>query len=279
VVGAAQADETLRTIRWEEEARAGRLAHGALVEEPGIEGRVLVITHAPGTPATLALATIEPTQVTADQYAIVGRVRHDDVEGEAFLRMWSHFPGGGAYFSRLAGNTGPMRVLRGSSEWRTFVLPFHLNPGTPRPERLTLELVIGGRGRVALSAVHLTQMPPDEPAGGSGGAWWSDRDGGRIGALAGGILGGFGALIGVFAALGRGRAFILGGLVLMVVLGVLSLGVAILALLRGQPYAVWYPLLLTGGLSALIGLVLRPQIARRFEDAELRRMRSLDLSR
>jgi hypothetical protein len=269
VLGVAHADEALRTIRWEEERNAGRLVHPALV----VEGDALVIAHAPRATETIALATIESPGVTADRYAIVGRVRYDDVEGEAFLRMWSHFPDGGAYFSRLAGPAGPMRALRGSSGWRDFVLPFQLDPGGSRPGRLTLELVFEGQGRVMLSPLRLVEFPTGAPTG----AWWTDRDGGWIGAWAGAVVGFFGALIGVLTSLGRARGFVLGCLTVMAVLGVASLVVGAVALLRGQPYAVWYPLLLVGGLDAGIALALKPQITKRFEDAELRRMSALDL--
>ena len=268
VLGVAHSDE-LRTIRWEDERSAGRLLHPAMV----VDGDALVIAHASRATETVGLATIESPGVTADHYAVVGRVRYDDVEGEAFLRMWSHFPGGGAYFSRLAGPNGPMRTLRGSSGWREFVLPFHLDPGDTRPERLTLEIVFEGQGRVMLSPLRLIELP----TGATPRAWWTDRDGGWIGGLAGCILGGFGALVGLLTALGRARAFVLGGLVMMAALGVASFVAGIIALLSGQPYAVWYPLVLIGVLSAGLGFALRPQITRRFEEAELRRMSALDL--
>jgi hypothetical protein len=68
----------------------------------------------------------------------------------------------------------------------------------------------------------------------------------------------------------------------MLALAVLGAGLIVLggiAVALRQPYAVWFPLLLGGTILAVVfGNGLRT--ARRvFEDAELRKMRALDLSR
>jgi hypothetical protein len=48
------------------------------------------------------------------------------------------------------------------------------------------------------------------------------------------------------------------------------------AFVSGQPYAVYYPLLLSGGISAALGFSLPRSLSRRYEDLELRRMQALD---
>jgi hypothetical protein len=59
-------------------------------------------------------------------------------------------------------------------------------------------------------------------------------------------------------------------------MGVFSVIVGIAAVAVGQPYAVWFPLLLLGVLLlAILPLRLR-QYQRGYEDLELRRMASMD---
>ena len=56
---------------------------------------------------------------------------------------------------------------------------------------------------------------------------------------------------------------------------VLVLGLAALGM--GQPYAVWYPLVLVGGLSAVICGALVTTVKKRYEQLELRRAVAMDL--
>ena len=60
------------------------------------------------------------------------------------------------------------------------------------------------------------------------------------------------------------------------VAGVVCLVLGIVALVLGQPYAVYYPLLLIGVLAAVLGGVGIPVSRQRFAEAELRRMQALD---
>jgi len=89
-----------------------------------------------------------------------------------------------------------------------------------------------------------------------------------------GILG---ALIGTLCSLGRGRRFVLTGLVAIGISGLLLLAVGGAALALGQPYEVWYPLVLMGLLDPVLAFSLLPGARRRFEAVELRRMQALDL--
>jgi hypothetical protein len=43
-----------------------------------------------------------------------------------------------------------------------------------------------------------------------------------------------------------------------------------------QPRHVWYPLLMIGGLAAVVGLVVLPAVRRRYAADELRRMSAMD---
>ena len=51
------------------------------------------------------------------------------------------------------------------------------------------------------------------------------------------------------------------------------------ALWSSQPRHVWYPLLLIGGASALVGFVVLPGVRRRYAADELRRIQAMDVGR
>lgn len=110
--------------------------------------------------------------------------------------------------------------------------------------------------------------------------WWTSQASGYLGAgigIAGGV---FGTVVGVagsrlrtprgFAAL---RVFILvfAGLAGVAVM----LGIAALAL--GQPYHVWYPLLLFGGMFVVLTLVILPVMRTRLRAWDQRRMQGAEL--
>ena len=86
--------------------------------------------------------------------------------------------------------------------------------------------------------------------------WWTPILGTLLGAFAGAglgvLLGSFGAVVGVCAARGK-----LGQWAVFVAMAFASLGVVMLiagaiALALGQPYHVYYPLMLIGGIAALV---------------------------
>src|SRR6266508_1746973 len=68
-----------------------------------------------------------------------------------------------------------------------------------------------------------------------------------------GTLGGlWGALVGILAPQGKGKALVLGSLGVLLLASVVLLVLGIVALAGRQPYGVWYGLLLSG----IIGLVV-----------------------
>lgn len=106
--------------------------------------------------------------------------------------------------------------------------------------------------------------------------WWSDRAAGLWGGIGGAVIGILGGLIGTLTSLGKAGALVLGIARGLVVLGLVSLIVGIVAVVQGQPYAVYYPLLLTGFIvTFVIGLNLRT-IRLRYEQVEMQKMRTLD---
>jgi hypothetical protein len=99
--------------------------------------------------------------------------------------------------------------------------------------------------------------------------------------IPGTMLGFFGALLGtlmgVLGSRGRARGLIhglyFGGFIWSVALALAG----ITAVLVGQPYGVWYGLLLPGVLGIGILIALRTALRRVYEQAEARRMQAQDL--
>jgi hypothetical protein len=272
----AWSEEIVRRIEWQELAAASALKSGTVVaDEKGAGGRNLRLVHEGTGTAMLPLLTIERPGIRTERYALRGRVKYERVAAGGYLEMWSYLPEG-AFFSRSLDQSGPMRSLTGSSGWRPFVLPFFNRAGGSSPQKLTFNLVLKGAGTVEIGPVELVQFAPDEnPLAGSS-AWWSGRDAGILGAIGGSALGILGAVVGWLASAGRAKNFVLNTLkgIAWVGLGVLLLGGV--AFLGGQPYEVYYSLVLLGGISAMLGFFLPGSLGKRYEDLELRRMQALD---
>ena len=110
--------------------------------------------------------------------------------------------------------------------------------------------------------------------------WWTSQTAGYLGAgigIAGGV---FGTMVGVagsrlrtpkqFAAL---RAFMLA----CAGLGAIAFALGAVGLALGQPYHVWYPLLLFGGMFVVLTLVILPQLRKRLRAWDQRRMQGAEL--
>ena len=106
--------------------------------------------------------------------------------------------------------------------------------------------------------------------------WWSEQDAGWIGGAIGGAIGLIGATFGILAGLGRARQFVMVLAYATIAFGILSLAVGMMALSRGQPYHVYYPLLLIGGIVTLVFGINLPFVASRYRQQELQKMSALD---
>ena len=221
------------------------------------------------------LVTIDRPPTGGGPYVVRGMVRYDGVEGQGYLEMWSVFPDGGRYFTRTLAPQGSLAALRGESNWRPFELPFM--PGTETPSRLEIDLVLPGRGSVVIGPLRLDRY---SPAGGTtAGAWWSERTGRLFGVLLGSLLGVLGGTIGVLAGRGTVRQFVLNSVTALILVGVAFALVGIAAVFAAQPRYVWYPALLLGGLSAILGIVLWRPLRLRYAADEQRRMQAVDARR
>ncbi|HEY1376850.1 MAG TPA: hypothetical protein VGF55_08645 [Gemmataceae bacterium] len=102
------------------------------------------------------------------------------------------------------------------------------------------------------------------------GVWVGGVGGGLLGSL-GGL---WGAMIGMLAPRGKGRAVLIPVGWAFVGLGVVALAFGLYALVAGQPYGIWYgPLLVGVILTAVIG-GLMPVVYKRYAEADARRMQA-----
>jgi hypothetical protein len=191
--------------------------------------------------------------------------------------MWSQFPDGSRFFSRTLQPRGAGKSLSGSSGWRVVVLPFFRSPGSPAPSRLEVNLVLERRGIVELGSFELVQFGPGEDPLAIPGQWWTARQAGLIGGLLGLVLGGLGAVIGWLSGRGRKPKLVISLLWGLEAAGLAGVGAGGVAAITSQPWEVFFPLLLAGGLGALVAGGLLPTARRRLAAIELQRMRALDL--
>jgi hypothetical protein len=100
------------------------------------------------------------------------------------------------------------------------------------------------------------------------GAWYGTIAGG-VGGTLGGVVGG---LAGMLAPRGIGRRWILGLMYAIVALGLAQLSFGVYALLAGQPWGIWYGLVLCGSIYTVVLGALIPIVRLRYREAENRRV-------
>jgi hypothetical protein len=266
---AASAQDPIREFSWTELKKTAELPAGQLQPgSPSAPEEQLRIDNPSSEAKTVMLLDLKHPGVTSLQYAVEGTIRYDHVKAKSYLEMWSWFANGEAFFSRTLGESGPMRYIEGSSDWRPFSLPFFSDQRIGPPVRIVVNVVFGDGGTVYLHPLKLRQYRN---------SWWNDTTGGWIGGIGGSVLGLLGGLIGTLAGIGKGRPFVLALTAVVAIAGAVILLVGVVALVLQQPYAVYYPLLLAGILAAAIFGGLFPLIRRRYEQIELRKMAAMDV--
>ena len=102
-------------------------------------------------PTTVCLGEVTSLNIENATLIYTARVR-SELEGAAFLEMWAHV-GGGNYFSK-----GMNNPIRGKSDWKTIQTPFIFQKGQ-RPDKLTLNVIINGKGTLWIDDIVLSQEP------------------------------------------------------------------------------------------------------------------------
>lgn len=113
--------------------------------------------------------------------------------------------------------------------------------------------------------------------------WFSEESMIYLGAYGGagiGVVGGLiGAAAGTLAPKGKARGLILKTMLVLGILGVASLITGVIAVVLGQPYIVYYPFLLLGLITSAVMFSVRPAIAKRYQEAEQRRVEAAAMRR
>jgi hypothetical protein len=262
-------DQVISSFSWKELADAGKLTAGTFTGAP--DNALKVENHGPGAMSATVLTIVQP-KITTDFYAVTGEVRYDNVEGDGFLEMWSHFGETAAYFSRTLGNTGPMAKLTGTSNWRAFTVPFNAKGASSRPSKLVVNVYLPGKGSVFLRNLKLVQSTAAMHTGSGG----PGRTAGVIGAIGGVLIGCLGALIEWLAVRGKAQRFVVNAVRVLIGVGVASALGGLAAVALRPPYGVWYALLLIGVLLVVIFPFRLRRYQDRYRELELRRMTSMD---
>lgn len=253
-----------------------------LVRGVSLSAEPLIITAVPGKQFQSLIEIADPG-ITSPVYALKGMIRYENVQGDGFLQLDSQFGGRGTFFTKSLSPAGPLGKVSGSSDWRPFILPFYANSGDQArgaslfPEKLSLALYLPGSGTVSIRDVALYQYATGEDPLQLTGHWFGNRNAGLIGGIGGGLLGLWGALIGILAGQGKARRFVLGSANLLLIIGISSIVGGVVALASAQPYVVYYPLLLIGIIIVAVIGKLRGTLAARYEQLELKRMQSMDI--
>ncbi len=268
----ARAQDVVRTFDWSE-AVSSQPTDAAVELDVDEHGRLHVRRAGEGR-HVVRVMTVDQPGVTRPCFALRLRAQGRRIDEPVVLRMDTWLPDGGPYFSRTAGDSGPMRPLTDEAP-RRIALPMTLS-GDARPTRIALSVVFDGAGEVVLGPPELIEASHPAVLTSPEGAWWSSRAGGLIGGIGGGAFGLFCGVLGLLSGLGRGREPMMKVMLALCLLGVATAGVGVLALILGQPYAVWFPLVLLGGLVAVVCGGMRPILYRSRRQAELRAMQAAD---
>jgi len=100
-------------------------------------------------PSTVRLFETGDLDIEEALLAYQAKLRSADIEGQAYIEMWCHFPGKGECFSRAFGSP-----LSGSNEWVSQETFFFLKAGQ-NPDNIKLNLVITGKGTVWIDDIYL----------------------------------------------------------------------------------------------------------------------------
>lgn len=261
--GVALGAEPVAVIDWSTQAPLS----GEVVNEQ-------VVVEA-GTGGVFPLGIFDGPPLSGGDIVVSVNVEVDRVASPGFLELWAVYDGDERYFSRSFDANGVGLLVDGAS--LTVELPFALSGTVPRA--LELNLVLPDDGRIIIGDVGLYEVAAGSAAQGlsAADAWWSTEAGGLIGAIGGSVLGLLGAAVGFLSSRGKARRFVMTTMAAGTLLGATALVAGIAAVVLGQPYEVWFPLVLMGGLLVVIFGGLYRSVGDRYEALELQRMRAYDL--
>lgn len=102
---------------------------------------------------TIHLFEVEDPRVEQCMVTYRAKMKSEGLTKPAYLEMWCRLPGRGEFFSK-----GLQQVLRGTTGWASYEIPFHLKSGQC-PDLIKLNVVLESGGTVWLKDIELLQTP------------------------------------------------------------------------------------------------------------------------
>jgi hypothetical protein len=81
------------------------------------------------------------------------KLKSKNLEGDAYLEVWCHFPGKGEYYSRALHSK-----ISGDTDWSSHETIFTMTENE-NPDNIKLNLVINGQGTVWIDEIRLIKTP------------------------------------------------------------------------------------------------------------------------
>jgi hypothetical protein len=102
---------------------------------------------------TIRLFELQNPQIEQCLIAYRAKMKGEGLTGRAFLEMWCRLPGSGEFYSK-----GVNQPLKGSTDWASYEIPFHLKKGQ-RPDLIKLNLAVEGTGKIWMKDLELLKTP------------------------------------------------------------------------------------------------------------------------
>lgn len=281
----AQSWKIVRTFDWQNTPLPARVPGCRLIRTNNMS--VLVIQNTNGAALEVSLLSVTNPAIIRQAESISVEMKFADVQGLVFEntnqparfrhpRGFETFVSGALKFEQLVPPPAPGGdestnerefSVEGTSNWRPYEFGGANQVGDGLPLRLELRLFLPTNGTVWLRPIKVMKYAT---------GWWSPEQAGWFGGIGGSVIGCFAGLVGGLAGMGKARRFVLFMTRLFIGLGIALTIAGVVAAAAGQASAVWYALLLPGGILTLVFWVNLYPIKKRYDDMEIRRMASVD---
>ncbi len=267
----AFAGEVATELQWTTLREAGHVKHGVIVPtDAWTPFESLRVASTGGEQMTVEVMVLEAPGIKTCKCALAGEVRHDEVQGKAYLELWAHFRDGGFSSVQTLANGGPARHLEGTSGWQQFALLFPAPSHGAVPEKLVLSVAFPGAGTVWLGNLRIVEYPMGRQAFLTlRRSWVAAAVASVVALLAQAVL-----LRLIFLA--RARRAVMTGLVVCLLLGICLTGLGAVSVALRDLRALAAPALVVGVLLCGPAAVALPWARRHYGETELRRMAAMD---
>jgi len=102
---------------------------------------------------TIRLFEIDDPQLENGLLTYRAELKSENVQKKSYLEMWCRLPGQGEFFSK-----GLHNALKGTNDWGSYEVPFHLKPGQ-KPDQIKLNMTVEGGGKLWIRNIELLFTP------------------------------------------------------------------------------------------------------------------------